>query len=145
MRGSITISSRDYRQQLVDLYYGDVREYVTREGERGGEFFFTFRRENLDALEIAELFEDIILGGNDALANSPKFYEAVRGVVFAEKRGRIARDIEEYFRHNGTLCIEGYLNFRLAGAARETNRVLYSLAKRCLGFERHRIGEAYDN
>ena len=144
MRGSITISSRDYRQQLVDLYYGDVREYVTREGELGGAFFFTLKREGLDAFGIAELFEDIILGGNEALANSPKLYETVRGLVFAERAG-MARDIEEYFRHNRALCIEGYLNFRLTGATRDINHVLYSLAKRCISVTKYGIGEAYDN
>jgi len=140
----ITISSRDYKQQLVDLYYGDVREFVVREGEPDGSFFFTIRREGLDAHGIAELFEDIILGNNTVLASSPKLYEIVRDLVFSAERPLIARDIEEYFRQHKHLCIEGYLNFRLAGAPRRVNRVLYSLMKRCLHVTKYRIGEAYD-
>ena len=142
MKG-ITISSRDYRQQLIDLYYGDVREYVTHEGERGGSFFFTFNGEFMDVCAVAELFEDIILGRNEALANSPKLYETVRDLVFAGERDRMTRELEEYFQSNRELCVEGYLNFRLAEAARKVSRVLYALAKK-LHFTGYGIGEAYD-
>ena len=140
MKG-ITISSRDYRQQLIDLYYGDVREHVTNEGERGGSFFFTLQREGMDVYGIAELFEDIILGRNEALANSPKLYETVRDLVFAGERDRMAREFEEYFRSNRELCVEGYLDFRLAEESRKVNRVLYALAKKLhfTGYSRIRL------
>jgi len=125
----------------VDLYYGDVREFVVRQGECGGQFFLTLRREGLNAYALAELFEDIVLGGNDALANSPKLYETIRGLVFAPNRERTARGIEEYFRHNSRMCVEGYLNFRLPHAAGLVNNALYSLARAC----RRTQGETYDN
>ena len=137
MKG-VTISSRDYRQQLIDLYYGDVREYATNEGERGGSFFFTLEREGMDVYGIAELFEDIILGRDEALANSPKLYETVRDLVFEGERDRMARELEQYLQSNRELCVEGYLNFRLAEASRKVSRVLYSLAK-FTGYSRIRL------
>ena len=140
----IIISSRDYRQQLIDLYYGDIRELVVREGELDGFFFFTIERRNLDVYGIAELFEDIILSGNEALVCSPKLYETVRGIVFRPMRERTARELENYFRCNREMCVDGYLNFRLAGAVREVNRVLYALIKKYFYFTNPRIGEIYD-
>ena len=140
----ITISSRYYRQQLVDLYYGDVREFVVQEGYLGGFFFFTLDRECLDIYGITEMFEDIVLSANAALAGSPKLYEQLREMVFSTERAKIALELDKYFQTNRELCVEGYLNFRLSGAVSRVNRALYSLAKRCLSFEKRRIEDAYD-
>ncbi|MCL2616702.1 MAG: hypothetical protein FWD96_03540 [Defluviitaleaceae bacterium] len=143
----ITISSQIHRQQLLDLFYGDVKEFVVDEGERGGGFYLTLARDHLDVAELCELFEDIILGGNMALVGSPKLYETVREIAFVGRRTQTAQDLERYFRYNHTLCIEGYINFRLAWASYRVHYALHMLIKKSLRFTKYSsgIGETYDN
>jgi len=143
----ITISSQVYRQQLIDLYYGDVREFATLdEVTHSAAFFVTLARENLDVYALCELFEDILLSKNDALTTClPKFYELAREAAFGHMRAKMARELEMYFDQHTELCVEGYMNFRLFGAAQRVNNALYALIKKCLKFKECRIGEAYDN
>ena len=142
----ITISSQVYRQQLIDLYYGDVREFAMIDGEHCGTFFVTLAREKVDVYALCEFFEDIALSRNDALTTClPKFYELVREAAFGSARAKMARELEMYFDHHTELCIEGYMNFRLFDVAYRINNALYALIKKCLHLNENRIGEAYDN
>jgi len=141
---NIIISSLAYKQQLIDLYYGDIKEFVTSEGEHGGSFFIVIERDSLDMVGLCELFEDIVLYKNEVLACSPKLCEIVRNLCFVADRQRMAWELEEYFAQNNELCLEGYLNFRLGDVGRKVNHALYSLIKRCLNFGTYRIGETYD-
>ena len=143
--GQIIISSRDYKRQLIDLYYGDVKKFVGIEGECGGVFYFALEREVFNAADLCELFEDILLDNNAVLMASPVAYEAVRNLVFVPEREAMVREVEAYFLHNTELCVEGYINFRLKDAECKINDALYALAKRCLKFTVPKVGEVYDN
>ena len=142
----ITISSQVYRQQLIDLYYGDIRELAVSTGECGGTFFVTLARESLNVHQICELFEDIALIKNEALITClPSLYEFVREAAFKADRANIARELEGYFAQSTELCLEGYMNFRLPDIDSIVNNTLYALIRKRMQFNEYRIGETYDN
>ncbi|MCL2674697.1 MAG: hypothetical protein FWE92_05125 [Defluviitaleaceae bacterium] len=142
----IMISSQVYRQQLIDLYFGDIREFAVSASEHGGAFFVTLAREKLDVYELCELFEDIALIKNEALITClPKFYETVREVAFRGGRRQIAQELEIYFAEHNGLCVEGYMNFRLSNLEHIINMTLYTIIGNSMQLRKYRIGETYDN
>lgn len=142
----ITISSQVYRQQLIDLYYGDVRELAVNAGECGEMFFVTLTRADLDVHELCGLFEDIALIKNDALMTcQPNFYEFMRETVFETARSGMVQGLESYFAQHAELCVEGYMNFRFRNAQHMVDTAMYAVIKQCRQFNQYRIGETYDN
>ena len=127
----ITISSQIYKQQLIDLYYSDIREFATSAGECGGTFFVAIAREKFDAYKLCELFEDIAIIKNDALTTClPKLYEFVREAAFGADRISMVQGLTRYFAQNTELCVEGYMNFRLSNIDNMVDTALYALLRR---------------
>jgi len=130
----VTISSRRYKNQLIELFYGDFWELVKTAGEDDFGFYMVFEHKDVDIGSLCELFEDLILGKDELLASSPRLYENVRELVFAHKRGVMALGLESFLAENDGLCLEGYIDFCLGiqGYSARISNILYQAVKHIL-------------
>ena len=131
----ITITSKFYKQQLLDLFYTDLEHTPHFTGENAGELYISLQRRELRLDSLAELFEDILLNQDELLATSPRLYEHVRTKVFSPARKEIERDLFEFISANSAVSVDGYVAFRLNQYPQKIRNTLYAIAKRMIYVE----------
>ncbi len=131
---SITICTRAYMQELIDFYYIDVKEHVLEEGMVGGEFFFTLPRQVVDAAQLSEVMEDILLEKNPIVSSQAKVFDTLKTKVFGQVqvRQQMALALAEHLQTQSQLNVDGYIQFRLGRYEAMISEILYSAVKKNL-------------
>jgi len=125
----ITISTKKYKNQVIDLLELDITEHR----KIGEEYFFSLPYHNFKDIiayeQLENALEDIVIRNNDVIKNSQNALLFMKKTVFKPHRKNILYDIASTIECKGELNIDGYIDFKMLKYAVEIDRILYSAIK----------------